>query len=33
LERKKTVVFYSDKCVDCGVCITACKYHAITSSS
>jgi NAD-dependent dihydropyrimidine dehydrogenase PreA subunit len=33
LERKKTVVFYSDKCVDCGACITACKYNAIKNCS
>ena len=29
LERKDIVVFYADKCVDCGACITACKYNAI----
>ena len=33
LERQKLVVFYPDKCVDCGACITACKYNAITSST
>lgn len=33
LERKNFVVFYSDKCIDCGACITACKHDAITSSS
>ena len=33
LERKKSVVFYSDKCVDCGACIAACKYNAITNST
>ena len=33
LERKRTVVFYSDKCVGCGACIAACKYNAITSSA
>ena len=29
LERKDIIVFYADKCVDCGVCIEACKYDAI----
>jgi NAD-dependent dihydropyrimidine dehydrogenase PreA subunit len=29
LERKDIVVFYKDKCIDCGVCIDACKYNAI----
>lgn len=29
LERKKTVVFDADKCVDCGLCVAACKYSAI----
>ena len=29
LERKDTLVFYPEKCVDCGLCITACKYNAI----
>jgi NAD-dependent dihydropyrimidine dehydrogenase PreA subunit len=29
LERQDIVVFDSDKCVDCGLCITACKYSAI----
>ena len=33
LERQKRVVFYPDKCVDCGACIAACKYDAIKSSS
>ncbi|MFH1459425.1 MAG: 4Fe-4S binding protein [Candidatus Omnitrophota bacterium] len=33
LERKNTVVFYSDKCIDCGACITACKYNAISSAT
>jgi NAD-dependent dihydropyrimidine dehydrogenase PreA subunit len=32
LERQKTVVFNSDKCVSCGLCVDACKYNAITSS-
>jgi len=31
LERKSIVVFYADKCVDCGACIEACKYNAIKS--
>jgi len=30
LERQKSVVFYPDKCVDCGACIASCKYNAIT---
>ncbi|MFH0839495.1 MAG: 4Fe-4S binding protein [Candidatus Omnitrophota bacterium] len=29
LERQKNVVFHPDKCIDCGVCITACKYGAV----
>jgi NAD-dependent dihydropyrimidine dehydrogenase PreA subunit len=29
LERKDIVVFNADKCVDCGLCVTACKYNAI----
>jgi Fe-S-cluster-containing hydrogenase component 2 len=33
LERQKTVVFYADKCVDCGACISACKYHAISRAA
>lgn len=32
LERKKSVVFYADKCVDCGACVAACKYNAITQN-
>ena len=32
LERQKTVVFYADKCVDCGACVSACKYNAIAQS-
>ena len=32
LERKKLVVFYADKCVDCGACIDACKHNAISNS-
>ncbi len=31
LERKDIVVFYPDKCIDCGACIEACKYNAIKS--
>jgi ferredoxin len=29
LERQDIVVLDPDKCVDCGVCIPACKYNAI----
>ena len=29
LERKDILVFYEDKCIDCGACISACKYEAI----
>lgn len=30
LQRQDIVVFDSDKCVDCNLCIEACKYNAIT---
>ncbi|MCX5715939.1 MAG: 4Fe-4S binding protein [Candidatus Omnitrophica bacterium] len=30
LERKDIVVFYPDKCVDCGSCVEACKHDAIS---
>lgn len=30
LERKDLVVFYADKCVECGACVDACKYKAIS---
>ncbi len=30
LERKQLVVFYADKCVECGACVEACKYKAIS---
>jgi NAD-dependent dihydropyrimidine dehydrogenase PreA subunit len=33
LERQKTVIFYADKCLDCGACIDACKYHAISRAA
>ena len=33
LQRKDIVIFDSDKCIDCGVCITACKYDAIKKSA
>lgn len=33
LERKDTLIFYPDKCIDCGACIRACKYNALESSS
>jgi ferredoxin len=33
LERKALVVFYPDKCVDCGACIEACKYKAIRAKN
>jgi len=32
LERQKNVVFYADKCVDCGACVAACKYGAISQN-
>ena len=32
LERQKLVVFYPEKCVECGACVDACKYKAIALS-
>ncbi|MFH1092745.1 MAG: 4Fe-4S binding protein [Candidatus Omnitrophota bacterium] len=32
LERKMIVEFDAEICVDCGACIEACKYNAISSS-
>ena len=32
LQREDIVVFDADKCLDCGLCITACKYDAIKGS-
>ena len=32
LQRQKLVIFDADKCVDCGVCIEACKYKAIKAA-
>jgi NAD-dependent dihydropyrimidine dehydrogenase PreA subunit len=29
LERKKLVVYYKDKCINCGACIDACSHKAI----
>lgn len=31
LERKDSMVFHEDKCVDCGLCIAACEHDAIKS--
>lgn len=33
LERQDLVVFYQEKCVDCGACIEACKYKAIKAGN
>ncbi|MBU2063336.1 MAG: 4Fe-4S binding protein [Candidatus Omnitrophica bacterium] len=30
LERKMLVEFKADVCVDCGACVDACKYNAIS---
>ncbi|MBU0634682.1 MAG: 4Fe-4S binding protein [Candidatus Omnitrophica bacterium] len=30
LERKMLVEFNADACVDCGACVDACKYNAIS---
>ena len=32
LKRENALVLDSDKCVNCGVCITACEHSAITKS-
>lgn len=29
LKREKLVVFESDKCIECGLCVDACKHKAI----
>lgn len=29
LIRQDIVVFDPDKCIDCGLCVSACKYDAI----
>ena len=29
LERKKLVVFYKDKCISCGACVSSCTKGAI----
>ena len=31
LERKDTIIFHKDKCIDCGLCVTSCKHNAITN--
>ena len=31
LQREDIVVFNPDKCIECGICIPACKYGAIKS--
>ena len=30
LVREKRVIIYEEKCTDCGLCIDACKYGAIS---
>lgn len=30
LERRDIVIFYPDKCADCGACAEACKHQAIS---
>ena len=32
LKREDIIVFDPDKCIDCGVCVTACEHDAIKSS-
>lgn len=29
LKREKKVIFFKDKCISCGACISACKHDAI----
>lgn len=30
LERKMLLEYYPEICIDCGLCVDACKYDAIT---
>ena len=30
LERKNKLVWYKEKCIDCGACVEACKHGALT---
>jgi NAD-dependent dihydropyrimidine dehydrogenase PreA subunit len=30
LERKNKVIYYKDKCISCGACVSACKHNAIS---
>lgn len=32
LERKKILILDTDKCVDCGACISACKHDALSQN-
>ena len=32
LERKDKLVLDTDKCVDCGACVSACKHEALSQN-